>query len=68
MNNQKPSREEIIGLFEDMATIQTLPQYERIALQYYLKGIIAAMSGQLPTPTPTPTPPASPAAAVAQAI
>jgi len=49
MNREdRPSREEIMEIFEAMALIQTLPQPERTALQYYLKGIIAVMTGQLP--------------------
>ena len=58
MNKDNVSGEEMLEIFEAMAAIQTLPQWERVALQFYIKGIIAAMSGQLPVverrpPTPT---------------
>ena len=52
INDKKPSREEILEIFEAMAVIQTLPQHERTALTYYIKGVIAAISGQLPIPVP----------------
>jgi len=44
------SREEIVEMVEVMTQIQALPQLERIAIQFYIKGIIATMSGQLPMP------------------
>lgn len=57
------AREEITEILEAMALIQTLPQMERTALQYYIKGAIAAMSGQLPIIERHPPHPPTPAAA-----
>ena len=47
---QMPRREELLAIFEDMSAIQTLPLLERTALMYYLKGIIAVMTGTIPMP------------------
>lgn len=56
MNKDRASKQEISELVEAMATIQTLPQMERVALQFYIKGILAAMTGQLPIISGDPPP------------